>query len=227
MTDKIQLGNPDNKSYWLNKDTVQQFASKPADAYVEERISSIVNPETKRALDLGCGGGRHTEMLASKHFDTYGCDVNSSMIFQTRGRMAKYYPEDQLMERVTYGSILSLPYPDNHFDTVVTTGVLHQAKSLSEYQKAISELSRVTKSGAIITAHIFTNMVMDDTYKQVANEQYSVTTKEGLYMTLIPKELFYELMALNGIILEAELDESIRDLETGQRAILKANFIKN
>jgi 2-polyprenyl-3-methyl-5-hydroxy-6-metoxy-1,4-benzoquinol methylase len=43
---------------------VNYFAEKPADPRIVERLESYMPSAEPRALDLGCGGGRHSEMLA-------------------------------------------------------------------------------------------------------------------------------------------------------------------
>jgi len=226
MTDKIHAGNPDNKSYWLNQDTVKQFASMPIDRYVEKVITSIENPSEKQALDLGCGGGRHTEFLASTGFNTFACDVNSTMIMHTRKRISNLYPENELLQRVTYGAITNIPFPDESFDVLVSTGVLHQAKSMQDYIKTASEVARVVKKGAILPLHIFTNLAEDVTYKRIENEEFSVSTQEGLFMTLLPKELFIQLLADVNIVLVEDQGEKIYELETGPRSLFRGLFKK-
>lgn len=48
----------------------------------------------------------------------------------------------------TQGNVESLPFPDNHFDRVMTTCVLHH---LDQPYEALKEMRRVTKPGGIIT----------------------------------------------------------------------------
>ena len=66
MTNKIQLGNPDNKSYWLNKDIVQQFSSKHAYPYVVDRVTTIDKPENNRAIDLVFEVGSKVKIINTK-----------------------------------------------------------------------------------------------------------------------------------------------------------------
>lgn len=214
------------QQFWNDEQMTAYFAAKPADPRVEERLRQIPDIQGKVALDLGCGGGRHTELLCQLGFDTYGCDVNPGMIGFTRNRIAGYYPNEDITHRVMYGSILTIPFADETFDALITTGVLHQAKSLEEYRQAIHELVRVMKRCGVVTLNIFTNAVWDDSYTPIEGHPYTVITREGLPMTLLPKELFYTLMEAEGLQLETELAEDIKLENTGPRAVLRSNFIK-
>lgn len=212
------------KLFWNEEKIVKYFYDKPADLRIVKRLKQISNRSNKNALDLGCGGGRHTQLLLELGFNTYACDVNQAMINQTKKRVSNL--KNYNLNNIVKGSILDTPFPNNFFDVVVTTGVLHQAKSLKEYRQATKELSRVLKQSSVITLNIFTNKVWNSSYIRVPNEKYTIITKEGLYMTLLSKELFYELMTKEDLILEKELDEEIKLENTGERAVLRANFIK-
>lgn len=214
------------KKFWNNNKTVENFADRPADPRVTKKLQELIQEGKLKALDLGCGGGRHTELLFKLGFDTYACDVNKSMIVNTKQRISSYLNSDQADLRVTFGEAANLPFEDDFFDVIVSTGVLHQAKSLSEYEKEVSEVARVLKKGGIILLNIFTDKVFDPTYNPLANERYTVITKEGLYMTLLSKEKFYQIMKQRGLELENFYSEDIKDEFTGPRAVLRANFKK-
>lgn len=213
--------------FWNDAEITKYFATKPADPRVKARLEKVNNSADKTILDLGCGGGRHSELVLQLGFSLRSIDVNPQMIEFTRSRIKPYIKDKNLGEIVSYGSIENIPYLDELFDGIVTTGVLHQAKDLEEYKVTINELSRVLKPGGFITLNIFTNRDWDDSYEVVSQEGYTVRTKEGLYMTLLPKELFYFLMENVGLILEEELIEETKMENTGPRTVLRANFIKN
>ncbi len=215
-----------DRNFWNDQEIVQYFSDKPADLRVASRLMRLKKKLGLKALDLGCGSGRHTQLLLALSFSTYACDVNSAMIEATRKRIEHLLSPKLIKRNIVFGSITCIPFPSNFFDLVVTTGVLHQAASLEEYKHAIKELSRVTKLKAVLCLNIFTNKVMDDTYRKVKGEKYTVITKEGLFMTLLPKELFIQMMYEQGFRLEEELAEDIKQENTGPRAVFRANFIK-
>lgn len=216
----------DDYKFWNNDDNVKYFEKKPADPRIVDYIETISSEKaaTMNALDLGCGGGRHTEMLVSKGFKTYAVDVNPSMLEATRQRVAHLNTENA--PTIQEGSITAIPFSDDFFDIVVTTGVLHQARSQEEYRTAIAELSRVCKDNAIVELNIFTNRDIDPTYTFLDEDKTVVKTKEGLLMTLLPKQLFYDMMADQGFTLDKEHVEELKQENTGPRTVLRTRFVK-
>ncbi len=209
--------------FWNSKHIVNYFADKPADPVVKERLGKIAQPVGKQALDLGCGGGRHSELLAHNGFEVTAVDLNPEMLSHTQSRLKRR----NLSANLARMSIANLGFRNNSFDVVVSTGVLHQAKSLNEYDRAVREVARVLKSGGAFTGNIFTRSAWDDTYTVPdPREPHTVVTKEGLWMTLLPKEMFYELGRQHGLQLEQEVTEDIRQENTGPRAVLRAHFYK-
>lgn len=212
------------KYFWNNSKNVNYFSQKPADPRIGKRLEKLlsdVKPNHKlSALDLGCGGGRHTEMLLNMGFKTSVIDLNPQMLQATMKRVGK-----KKLHLVKRGSIVKLPFEDNSFDVVVTTGVLHQAKNIHEYQMAVSELSRILKPGGIVCLNIFTSALLDETYTRLS-DAFTYQTKEGLDMTLLSKTTFYELMEWHGLVLEEELSEDNVEENTGRRSVLRCNFVK-
>ena len=227
LTKNSSMLTKKEEKFWTNPKIVGYFAAMSADPFIIDRLESVPNPLSMKALDLGCGGGRHTEMLSKFGFEIYACDVSLEMLGYTKQRLSKNRSESKSTPIIKFGSMLNIPFGDSEFDVIISTGVLHQAKSYSEYEQAVREVSRVAKSGCILCLDIFTNKVWDDTYTKVSGENYTVITKEGLYMTLLDKNTFYKLLSDHGFVLQNELPEEIINENTGKRVVLRANFVKN
>jgi SAM-dependent methyltransferase len=84
-------------------------------------------PSSTRVLDAGCGEGVIVEEYAQRLAIT-GVDANYSS------------------ERVTLGSLTSLPFPDASFDRALCLDVLEHL-SYEEQPRALAELFRVLRSG--------------------------------------------------------------------------------
>jgi len=208
--------------FWNDLEIAEYFKSKQADPRLIDFVSRLGDTTDLRALDLGCGGGRHSEFFAQNNFITSAVDINPRMLETTQNRVALTgKPID-----VQLGSILDIPHIDNEFDIVLATGVLHQAQNIDQYRTAIKELSRVLKPDAFTFLNIFTNGVWDDTYTQL-DDEYAVMTREGLTMTLLSKEIFVEMMTDEGLKLFIDYGEDIKEENTGPRAVYRAVFTKS
>lgn len=212
-------------AFWNDPEMVAYFAAKPADPIIVERLNELdVSSGNLRALDLGCGGGRHSELLASRGFDVTSVDINPAMLEATKERLNKsgYCTTTKTM------SVDRLDFEDEIFDVVVSTGVLHQVRSLGRYAVALQGIARVLKPGGLFTMNIFTNTCWDETYTvPEPSEPYTVLTTEKLFMTLLSKPLFYALASDAGLELEQEVREDIKQENTGPRSILRAHLLKS
>lgn len=96
----------------------------------------------KSFLDLGCGLGRHTVLFASNGFDTYGFDISSDGLNKTKEWLDSLGLNANLVE----GDMLSLPYTDELFDSILCRNVISHQDTCG-VKKIIGELKRVLKPG--------------------------------------------------------------------------------
>jgi ubiquinone/menaquinone biosynthesis C-methylase UbiE len=91
-------------------------------------------------LDIACGTGELLLKAHSKGFECYGNDLSQGMLNRTHSKV----PEAML----TNGSFTDLPYPDDHFDAVVSTNAISAVGI--DVRKVLGEMIRVCKPGGSI-----------------------------------------------------------------------------
>jgi len=96
----------------------------------------------KRCLDIGCGGGRYSFAMALMGAENVvGVDLSRAGLNDAQRRCeAKHLSH----VRFVHGSALNLPLPENEFDFVCCSGVLHHTLSV---EKGLREIYRVLKPG--------------------------------------------------------------------------------
>jgi ubiquinone/menaquinone biosynthesis C-methylase UbiE len=92
-----------------------------------------------RLLDLGCGEGDYSVLLARGGFDVYGVDLSSGNLEKARERSARHGVADRT--HFQQGVVEKLPFPDDYFDVVVGIDILHHV----EVTSAVRECLRVLK----------------------------------------------------------------------------------
>lgn len=143
-----ERSNPPDPGFWEDPEQIEQFARRDPDHRLLELIEEYPDPCSVRVLDLGCAGGRNTELLVRRGFDTYALDGSRGMVEATRARIAGLVEPAELERRVLFGKVddLSL-FADDFFDLVVALGIFHVAASDEEWARALDEAARVTRPG--------------------------------------------------------------------------------
>jgi SAM-dependent methyltransferase len=101
--------------------------------------------EGERVLDVGCGTGAlaiAATRRAGPMGEVHGIDPAAEMIAVARGKAAKAGVEAQFQT----AAIESLPFPDGHFDLVLSSLVLHHLPA-DVKRAGFAEVRRVLKPG--------------------------------------------------------------------------------
>lgn len=103
-------------------------------------LSSVGADNGDTVLEVGCGDGLHAPRYADR-FEYVGVDLSHSLVKQTRSRL-------NTTGRVFQMDATDLSFPDNEFDAVVGTAILHH---LEDQKAALREWQRVVKPGGSVT----------------------------------------------------------------------------
>lgn len=147
MTGLRERGPRDAQSFDHLAGRYRRFAELTSDE-VHAWLSFRLPSRAGRAVDLGCGTGAHTGLLATRFTEVLAFDVSAPMLQQARtGRPAgnvRYEQRD--LRDVTREE-------DGRFDTVLSTFALHH---LPDLQTALEHLSSLTRPGGqvLVVDHV-------------------------------------------------------------------------
>lgn len=96
----------------------------------------------RRVLDLGCGAGRHVVYLAREGFEVCGTDVSPRGLQFTRA----WLDREGLNADLQLSDMTVIPYPDNYFDAMISTYVIHH-NTLANIRRCIAEVHRTLAVG--------------------------------------------------------------------------------
>lgn len=115
---------------WLTAGTTHRF---------RKRALGYLPPPGSRLLEIGFGSGRlHLEL--AEQYAMAGLDRAPGMVRLTKRRLAACDRKSGLC----IGSAYALPWPDGHFDTVLSTFAF---SALPDADRAMDEMVRVTRPG--------------------------------------------------------------------------------
>jgi ubiquinone/menaquinone biosynthesis C-methylase UbiE len=96
--------------------------------------------EGREVLEIACGTGRFTVMLAERGAEITGLDISEPMLRQGRAKARSAGVADHL--ELLRGDAGRLPFPDDHFDTVFGMRFFHLADTPASFLEEMARVSR-------------------------------------------------------------------------------------
>jgi len=137
-----ELTTPDQIAVWdrlMDLKEYQRTAPEPL------LVARVLPPGRRaaKALDIGCGWGRHLGWLARMGWRVTGLDWSQAAVKHAREALeATGQPA-----AVIKGDFHRLPFRDGEFQLVVANDVLHHGR-VAEFKRALLEIKRVLRIGA-------------------------------------------------------------------------------
>ena len=133
-----------NDPFWEQNEQVEKFAAREPDRRLVALLGDYEEPGATRVLDIGCAGGRNTELMVSRGFDVFAVDTSNAMVERTRERIVWIVGQDEARRRVYVASMADLAgFVDASIHLVVALGVYHSADSRDQWNRALAETARV------------------------------------------------------------------------------------
>ena len=79
---------------WDERFKEKKYFLKWPDEMVVRFLAKNNGKRNQRVLDLGCGSGRHSELLIKQGYQVYGCDVSAAAIKMTIETYLLSFQED-------------------------------------------------------------------------------------------------------------------------------------
>ena len=210
--DTYIVNDIDDYDFWNKVETRIQFQNRNVSKYITDEIDEL--DSDLKVIDIGCGGGRYSRYVKQKGMFVIAVDKYSNM--------ATSLTEDNIT--FIQGCINDLPIQDNMFDVILSIGVIHNAITLEEYEKAISEMYRILKRNGKIIFSVFTNDVITDDLTFIENSRYEINERQP--MILLSKEEINGLFSKYGFKIIKNVDEHITDVGSGKRNVYTVLFKK-
>lgn len=103
-----------------------------------------VRPQSDwRVLDVGCGFGNNLVPFAEMGCECHGVEIDSEICRLAEGVLTDRGYRTSIVE----GHNRALPYPDDHFDLLLSVATIHYEGTEERVRQALREFRRVTKPG--------------------------------------------------------------------------------
>ncbi|WP_049998403.1 class I SAM-dependent methyltransferase [Halococcus sediminicola] len=192
----------------------------------KEAVLSAVGPvEGKHVLEIACGTGRFTTMLAQRGADIVGLDISPAMLQEGRKKAHAAGVADHL--EFMRGDAARLPFPDDHFETVIAMRFFHLADTPASF---LAEMRRVARDqvifdtfrrfstrsiynwllpmGSRLYARVEVEQLLDGAGLRLAGEEHDFFFPYGLYRQL-PDAMANRVRELDEAVMASPVGEHV------------------
>lgn len=193
----------------------------PIDIYVfDQLLRGRVTPKM-RVLDAGCGRGRNSEYLMRCGAEVFGVDSDPTQIDQVRSVAAKAAPS---LPSTNFGvaRLSDLPFPDDHFDAVICSAVLHFSKDSAEFEGGVSEMWRVLRRDGVFFARLASTIGVETRVTHLRDRWHRLP--DGSDRFLVDEEYLLRMMsALDAEQLDPLKTTVVQNLRSMTTWVLRKN----
>ena len=162
------------------------------DIYLLDQIMKGRYGTGEKILDAGCGNGRNLIWFLKNDFEMYAVDKDTMSIYY----LESAYPHFN-KERCQVAEIDKLPFGNNFFDHVISSAVLHFAKSVSHFKNMLAEMVRVLKPDGSLFIRMTSDIGIEKKVKHIENGVYHIP--DGSIRFLLTPALLKEAMHENNL----------------------------
>src|SRR5262249_3141455 len=118
--------------------------------HVETLVARLGPGRGRRALDLGCGEGRHTILLAGRGYDVTALDLEPLALRRAKACAGRA----GVAARFVLGNALALRFPAASFDLVLDYGCFHHVVT-RDWRRYCREVARVIRPRGHLVLSVF------------------------------------------------------------------------
>lgn len=156
------------------------------DIYLLDQILKGRYRKNEVLLDAGCGNGRNLHWFLLHDIQCFGVDNNPEALVELK----KFYPSLPPVN-IVQADLQELPFPDHHFDHVISSAVLHFAKHYQHFELMFAELLRVLRRGGSLFIRMTSDIGIENKVNLVGDGVYNIP--DGSTRFLLTKEILANL----------------------------------
>ncbi len=157
---------------------------------LDQLMKNRVHP-AMRILDAGCGSGRNAQYFVENNYDIWGIDQKAEAIDIIKENVGFWNPEYDL-SKFSVAGLEKIPFPDKHFDFIISSAVLHFAENRAHFLQLMEEKIRVLRSKGIIWFRMTAKHTLEQYAEHLYDDIYNLP--DGSTRYLLDLEVLSQLM---------------------------------
>ena len=153
----------------------------PIDIYLFDQLLRGRFGPGMRVLDAGCGAGRNLVYLLREGFEVFGVDADRSAIAQVQQLAARLAPSLP-SENFRAESLERMTFPSAFADVVLSSAVLHFARSDEQFDAMLRETWRVVKPGGMLFCRLASTIGMESRMHRLEGRRFLLPDGSERYL---------------------------------------------
>ena len=192
------------------------------DIYLFDQIQKGRFAPEMKILDAGCGGGRNLTYFMRTGCNVFAVDHNAEAIAQIK-YLAETLAPNLPPENFQTAPVEKMPFPDEHFDWVISNAVLHFAEHKLQFDQMLMEMWRVLKPNGIFFARLASSIGIGNLIIPTANGRYALP--DGSERFLVSEDFLMSATEnLNAMWLEPLKTTNVQNLRCMTTWVLYKNL---
>lgn len=185
---------------------------------LDQLMKNRIHP-SMRVLDAGCGSGRNTQYFVQNNFDIWGVDQQAEAIEIIKDNVGIWNPKYDL-SRFQIANLEKIPFPNNHFDFIISSAVLHFAENRTQFLQLMEEKIRVLRPNGILWFRMTTKHTLVQHAQHLHDDVYNLP--DGSTRYLLDLSVLNEFMQKHSLqFLDPFKTVNVSDLRTMATVVLQ------
>lgn len=163
----------------MSNTIIQQLGK--IDIYLLDQILKNRIHPSMRLLDAGCGMGRNAQYFIQNNFDIRGIDKDPTAIQYLQSQAQQWNPTFD-PNRFQIGDLLNIPFPNQHFDFIISSAVLHFADNRAHFLQLLNEHYRVLEPTGILWFRMTTKHTLEEHAQHLQDDVYALPDGSTRYL---------------------------------------------
>ena len=147
---------------------------------LDQLLKNRITPNM-RILDAGCGTGRNAQYFIQNNFEIWGIDKNPEAIAQVKSQIQQWNPAYD-STRFQIADLTAIPFPDQHFDFIISSAVFHFAENRKQFIQLLEESIRVLNTNGILWFRMTTKHTLEAHAHHLYDDVYALPDGSTRYL---------------------------------------------